>query len=192
MKKLLRLLIASVVLMAIGGIIILATYFSKEEEIAELNSKFSSTIYELSEPFSAINVNATDGSVYVQYGDNTRVTIDDNYLDKVSVKVDNGVLCINQEFPEVMTAAGWDLPAYIVGCSSEHKEAITITVPESLLLNKAEFSMGKGDVRINGLSVKDLQVQVGIGSFSSNAIKGLQHYVYQVPFGTVDFGGFIQ
>ncbi len=186
MKKIIWLLISSVAVMAVGGILILTAYLSNREDIDKLNSGFGSVVYDFDEEIIGLKVDATDGVIYVNYGPAPRVSIDDCYMQNISVTVENGILIVKEKFPVTASFSGWELPGFTVGVNDKHKEAITITLPENVALEDTSICMGKGDIRINGLNTKKVNLQVGIGSLTSKVIKNLGKYKYQVAVGNVD------
>ena len=188
MKIVKRLAIIGIILCVLGFGLVAATYFINKDKIAEMNEKFSSAVYEIKEVVTDLDVEATDGAIYiVRHGDKTIVSVDDCYTDRLSVEVVNGVLTVKENFPETVNAFGWELPAFLIGVNSAHNNSITITLPEDISLNKSYVCMGKGDIVVTSMKVKEPVFHLGIGSLQISSITGCSNVKSQVILGQRHF-----
>lgn len=189
MKILKKFAIIGIILCVLGLGTVVTAYFVNKDKIEDMNGKFGSQRYEIQEVVTDLDVEATDGSVFVvRYGDKTIVSVDDCYLDNLSIEVVNGVLTVKEKFPETVTAFGWELPAFLVGVNSKHNSSITITLPEDLSLNKSYVCMGNGDIVVKSMNVKEPVFHLGIGSMQIASIYGCSSIRSQVIFGTRSYG----
>lgn len=186
MKVIKRLAITGIIFCIIGVVAILVSFFSNRDKIDEVNSRFGSKDEEITQIVTDLDIESTEGSIYIkQYGDKTKVTVDDCCLDNLSIEVVNGVLTVKQKFPETVQVFGWDLPAFLVGVNSKHDTSITITLPEDLKLNKSYVCMGNGNITVTSMDVKEPVFHLGIGSLQASSITGCTKSVRsQVIFGT--------